>query len=83
MRKLFFCFWHITNWEVIQSLETYFLVLWENDQAVSVVERKKIISPDKPNAGNICEVKQGKQVYTGRLAATGISLVILINVVLL
>ena len=54
------------NWKVTQSLETYFLVLWEDNQVVKVVEKKKVIFPDKPTAGNICEVEQNKQDYKWR-----------------
>ena len=53
--------------------EEFFLVYWPHEEGVSVVPGKPIVTaePDDLDVGSDCEVRLGKEVYAGKVAAVG------------
>ena len=53
--------------------EEFFLVYWQDEEGVSVVPRKVIVTaePNDLDVGSDCKVHLGKKVYAGKVATVG------------
>ena len=53
--------------------DEFFLVYWQHEEGVSVVPKKAVVTaePDHLDVGSVCEVRLGKEVYAGKVAAVG------------
>ena len=58
---------------VLVTAELYYLVYWPEEQGVSSVHKASIVSPplEDIKVGTECQVKEGKSVYSGRIASVG------------
>ena len=49
--------------------ESYLLVYWEEEDAVSVIATHQV--EGEPKQGELCKVKIKRKMYTGRVASIG------------
>ena len=52
------------------SAERFCLIYWTGENSVTLVPREKVMEAEI-EVGSECKVKQGRKVYTGKIAAIG------------
>ena len=47
------------------------MVFWPEQDCYSEVSEGKIAEPKSPKAGDVCKVKEGSKMYSGKVVAAG------------
>ena len=55
----------------LSSSERFVLVLWPEENAVTIVAEGNIVDPSVLGVGDSCRVKMGRKTYQGQVALIG------------